>query len=79
MTQAQAQILELFKTLGATEKREVIERLTAAPTGVSFYSGMTPAQRAVLQDGLDQADQGNVVDCGEALDRIAGRLKFTRA
>jgi truncated hemoglobin YjbI len=78
MTQIQAQIIELFKTLCADEKRELIKRLTAAPAGPTFYSEMSPEQRSVLQNGIDQADQGNVVDCVEALDRVAQRLNFTR-
>jgi predicted transcriptional regulator len=45
----------------------------------SFYSRMTPEQRAQLDDGIAQADRGEVVDGDEAFNRLASRFNFKRA
>ena len=44
----------------------------------SFYSGMTPEQRAQLEEGIAQAEKGEVVDASEAFDRLAKRFNFKR-
>ena len=44
----------------------------------SFDSRMTPEQRAQLDDGIAQADRGEVVDGDEAFNRMASRFKFKR-
>ena len=62
MTKTQAQIVELIAQLPLAERRELIEHVQA--TGLleeSFYSGMTPEQRAQLEDGIAQAEKGEVV------------------
>lgn len=79
MTRTQAQILELFQSLPSDEQRELAEHLYEQTRRGSFYDRMTPEQRAQLQDGIDQADLGDVVDADQALDRIAQRLALKRA
>lgn len=44
----------------------------------SFYSRMTPEQRAQLDEGIAQEDRGDVVDGDEAFSRMASRFKFNR-
>ena len=78
MTKAQAQILELFETLSEAERRELAEQLVEQTLRGSFYERMTPEQHAQLQDGIDQADRGDVVDSQAAFDRIARQLNFRR-
>lgn len=79
MTRTQAQILELFQSLPSDEQRELAEHLYEQTRRGSFYDRMTPEQRAQLQDGIGQADRGDVVDADQALDRIAQRLALKRA
>lgn len=79
MTRTQAQILELFQSLPTEEQRELAEHLYEQTRRGSFYDRMTPEQRAQLQDGIDQADRGEVVDADKALARIAKRLDLKRA
>ena len=59
------------------ERRELFEHIEA--TGLlkeTFYDRMTPEQRAQLDDGLAQADRGQVVDGNAAFDRLAQRFVF---
>lgn len=79
MTRTQAQILELFQSLPGDEQRELAEHLYEQTRRGSFYDRMTPEQRAQLQDGIDQADRGDVVDADQVLDRLAQRLALKRA
>ncbi|HJZ44860.1 MAG TPA: hypothetical protein VJ233_14155 [Hyphomicrobiaceae bacterium] len=44
----------------------------------SFYGRMTSDQRAQLDEGIAQADRGEVIDGGEAFDRLATRFNFKR-
>jgi len=44
----------------------------------SFYSRMTPEQRSQLNEGIAQADRGEVVDGDEAFNRLASRFNFKR-
>jgi hypothetical protein len=61
MTKVQAQIIELFKTLDPAEQREVAEQLYERTTAGSFYDRMTPEQRAELDEGIAQAERGQVL------------------
>jgi len=59
MTKTQAHIVELIAQLPLAERRELFEHVQE--TGLldeSFYSRMTPEQRAQLDDGIAQADRG---------------------
>ncbi len=79
MTKSQAQIVELIAQLSLAERRELIEHVRE--TGLleeSFYSRMTPEQRAQLDEGIAQADRGEVVDGDEAFNRLASRFNFKR-
>jgi len=79
MTKTQAHILELFQSLSDQEKRETIQSLAQQAAGASFYDGMSEAQRAQLQAGIDQADRGEVVDSNTAFEQLAGRFGFARS
>ncbi len=80
MTRTQAHIVELIAKLSLTERRELFEHVKQ--TGLleqTFYAGMTPEQRAQLDEGIAQADRGEVVDADEAFNGLASRFNFKRA
>jgi hypothetical protein len=80
MTRKQAQIVELIAQLPLTERRELIEHVQESGLlDDSFYSRMTPGQRAQLDEGIAQADRGEVVDGDETFRRLASRFNFKRA
>jgi predicted transcriptional regulator len=76
MTKVQAQIIELSKSLDPAEQREVAEQLYERTTAGSFYDRMTPEQRAELDEGIAQAERGQVFPVEEAFDRLAKRFGF---
>jgi hypothetical protein len=78
MTRTQAQILELFQTLDASEKRELAEQLYETAVAGSFYARMTPEQRAVLAESIAEADRGEGEDAASFFDRIARKHGFSR-
>ena len=80
MTRTQAHIVELIAQLSLAERRELIQHVQQ--TGLlesTFYSGMTPEQLAQLDEGIAQAERGEVVDGDEAFNRLASRFNFKRA
>jgi predicted transcriptional regulator len=77
MNKAQAQIIELFKTLEPAEQREVAEQLYERTMAGSFFDRMTPEQRAELDEGIAQAERGQVLPAEEIFDRIAKRFGFS--
>jgi Spy/CpxP family protein refolding chaperone len=79
MTRTQAQIIEMFRTLGPDERQEVMSELYETAVSETFYDRMTPEQRAQLQDGIAQADRGDVVDANQAMDRLAREFGFKRS
>jgi len=78
MTRTQAQILELFQTLDAAEKRELAEQLYETAVAGSFYARMTPEQRAELAESIAEADRGEGEDAASFFDRIARKHGFSR-
>ena len=78
MTKTQAQILELFQTLDALEKRELAEQLYETAVAGSFYARMTPEQRAELAESIAEADRGEGEDAASFFDRIARKHGFSR-
>jgi len=78
MTKTQAQIIELFKTLDPVEQREIAEQLYEATVVGSFYDRMTPEQHAELDEGIAQAERGQVLPAEEVFDRLARRFGFSR-
>jgi predicted transcriptional regulator len=80
VARTQARIVELIAQLSLAERRELFEHVQQ--TGLleqAFYSGMTPEQHAQLDDGIAQADRGEVIDGEEAFNRLASRFNFKRA
>lgn len=79
MTRQQSEILDLISQLPMAERLELFDR--ARVNGLldeTFYDRMSPQQRAQLQEGIDQADRGEVVDGNAAFDRLAARFGFNR-
>jgi len=77
MTKIQAQIIELFRTLEPAEQREIAEQLYETTVAGPFYDRMTPEQRAELDEGIAQAERGQVLPADEAFDRLAKRFGFS--
>jgi predicted transcriptional regulator len=77
MTNTQAQIIELFKTLDQTQQREVAQQLYERAAVGSFYDRMTPQQRAELDEGIAQAERGQVRPADEVFERLAKRFGFS--
>jgi len=77
MTNTQAQIIELFKTLDQTQQREVAQQLYERAVVGSFYDRMTPQQRAELDEGIAQAERGQVRPADEVFERLAKRFGFS--
>jgi predicted transcriptional regulator len=44
----------------------------------SFYDRMTPEQRAELDEGIAQAERGQVLPAEEVFDRLARCFNFAR-
>ena len=77
IAKAQAQIVESIAQLSLAERRELFEHVQEA--GLledSIYSRMTPEQHAQLDEGIAQADRGEVVDGDEVFNRLASRFNF---
>ena len=80
MTSTQAHIVNLIAKLSLAERRELIEHVQETGLlGDSFYARMTPDQRAQLDEGIAQADRGEVVDGNDVFNRLASRFNFKRA
>ena len=79
MTRTQTQIIEMFRTLDPAEREEVMSELYETAVSETLYARMTPEQRAQLQEGIEQANRGDVVDANQAMDRIALQFSFKRA
>ena len=77
MTKTQAQIIELFRTLNPAEQREIAEQLYETAVAGPFYEHLTPEQRRQLEEGIAQAERGEVVSAEEAFERLAKRFGFS--
>jgi predicted transcriptional regulator len=71
MTKTQAQIIELFRTLAPAE--QLFETAVAG----SFYDRMTPEQHRQLDEGIAEAERGQVIPAEEVFDRLAKRFGFS--
>ena len=76
MTKAQAQIIELFSQLDPAEQRELAQQLYETAKS-SFYEGMTDEQRSQLDEGIAQAERGQVRPAEEVFERVARRFGFS--
>lgn len=80
MTKSQARIVELITKLSVSERRELVEHVRQIGLlDESYCARMTPEQLAQLDDGIAQADRGEVVDANEAFDRLSVRFGYKRA
>jgi predicted transcriptional regulator len=73
MTETEARILELFQTLAPDEQRALVEKPPR-----TFYERLTPRQRAQLDEGIAQAEAGDVAPAAEVFDRLAKRFGFSK-
>jgi predicted transcriptional regulator len=67
----------LFKTLDPVEQREIAEQLLKTTFMGSFYDRMTPERSAELDEGIAQAERGQVLPAEEVFDRLAKRFGFS--
>ena len=80
MTETQARIVEMIAQLSLEERRELMAHIqNSGLLEDSFFAGMTAEQRAQLDEGVTQADRGEVVDAHESFDRLASRFHLKRA
>jgi predicted transcriptional regulator len=77
MTKTQAQIIELFRTLAPAEQREIAEQLFETAVAGSFDDRMTPEQHRQLDEGIAEAERGQVIPAEEVFDRLAKRFGFS--
>jgi predicted transcriptional regulator len=77
MTKTQVQIIGLFRTLDPAQQREIAAQLYETTVAGSFYDRMTPAQRAALDEGIAQAERGQVLPAEEVFNRLAKRFGFS--
>jgi len=76
MTKTASRILDLFRTLPARDQRALVDQLIKTARGVSFYSRMSPEQRAELDEGISEAERGETVLAEEAFHDLALRFGF---
>jgi len=76
MTNTQAQILELYQTLPATEQRELAEQLAQQSMRGDFYDQMTPAQKVELAAAIAEADKGEMLSLDELKAYMAKRFNI---
>ncbi len=74
MTQTQARILELYRTLPASEQRELAEQLAHQAMRGDFYDRMTPAQKLELAAAIANADSGNMISSEDLKSYMAKRF-----
>jgi predicted transcriptional regulator len=77
MTNVQAQIIELFKTLAPSEQRDIAVQLYERTVVGSFYDRMTPGQHAQLEEGISEAERGEVLPAEDVFNRLAKRFGFS--
>ena len=77
MTKTQAQIFDLFQTLGPDERREVVESLSRSALQELQYDRLTGEQRLQLDEGIAQARRGEVTPAEVVFERLAKRFNFS--
>jgi predicted transcriptional regulator len=79
MTTAQAQIYELFRALPIEDQRNLLSQLSEAVEAEDLLDDLSAEDVAAIEEGIAQAERGEVVDADEVLGRIAARYNFPRA
>jgi predicted transcriptional regulator len=79
VTRTATRIIELFHTLPERDQRALAEQLMETARGASFYSRMSPQQRAELEEGLSEAERGETIPAEESFDDLAMRFGFRDA
>jgi len=78
MTAAQAQIYELFKALPIEDQRELLPRLSETAEGEDSIYDLSPEDAAAIEEGIAQAERGEVIDADELFDSLAKKFGFSR-
>ena len=78
MTRTQAEILELFQTLPSAQQRELVACLNEQAGPHDFYDGMKPGDRAILQEGIAEANSGKTATPDELKAYMAKRFNLQR-
>ena len=76
MTNTQAQILELYQKLPATEQRELAEQLARQAFHDGFYERMTACQKLELAAAIAEADRGEAMSSQGPKAYMAKRFNF---
>jgi hypothetical protein len=79
MTETKIRILELFQTLAPSEQRVLVEKLSEPTRPRSLLDGLMPEQRAKLEEGITQADAGDVMSAADIFDKLEMRLRSLSA
>ena len=74
MTRTQAEIVALFQKLPDSERREIVDHLREQIAPGDYYGQMSPAERAVLGEGIAEADRGETLTPGEIRTYMAKRF-----
>ena len=78
MTKTETRILELFQTLAPDEQRALVEKLSETTHSRSIFDSMTLDQRRKLEEGIAQAEAGDVSAAADVFDRVAKRFGFSK-
>ena len=79
MTRTQAEIVELIAQLPLEERRELMEHVQESGLlAESFHERLTDVQRAQLEEGIAQADRGEVTNADDVFNRLASRFNLNR-
>ena len=79
MTNVQAKILELFETLPAEDRQDLLDELSRGVGMSDLADGLTAEDIAAIEEGWAQIERGEGSAAEEVLDRIAARFQFPRA
>ena len=77
MKTAQAQINELFKALPIEDQRDLLFQLSEAVEGEVSCDDLSGDEVAAIEEGIAQAERGEVVDADEVFTRLAAKFKFS--
>jgi hypothetical protein len=77
MTAAQTRILEMFRALTPEERETLLPEL--AETLTEDDVELSAEDLAAIEEGITQAERGEVVPADEVMSRLAARYGFDRA
>jgi predicted transcriptional regulator len=72
-------ILKLFRSLSAGEREELVAQLKDMISPTMIQEDLTAEQLSRLDEGIAQAERGDIVPADEVFDRLASRFQFAKA